>query len=197
MGQFSHITRCFELGRSDILSALQSPDTTYELCARLSYVSRGGETSEALLRVFSILGSGSADWLQGDLRVTLDASGSHSIVTAFQRTQDGRFAELFPPLRFALSLTELRLAVESNPPLLGGLELWEAPGGVELGMANAGSLPSVVPRSRAATSGVRPAATPPPPSELRTNERPSTSPTRRQTRKVQIPLDALRKLKDG
>ena len=139
MGQFSHIARCSDLARSDILASLASPDSTYELCARLSYVSRVGETSEALLRVFSLLSSGSAEWLRGELRVTLDASGAHSIVTAFERTDDG-FVELFPPLRFALSLTELRLVIESNPALLGGMEVWEAPRGIELGMGGQPSL---------------------------------------------------------
>jgi len=196
MGQFSHILRCSDLTRSDILASLASPDSTYELCARLSYVSRAGETSEALLRVFSLLSSGSAEWLRGELRVTLDASGAHSIVTAFERTDEGRFVELFPPLRFALSLTELRLAIESNPPLLGGMELWEAPRGVELGMATNGRH-SVIPRSRAAASGVRPAT--PSPSAASAHERPTSppGPARRQTKKVQIPVEALRKLKES
>jgi hypothetical protein len=193
MGQFSHIARCSDLTRSDILASLSSPDRTYELCARLSYVSRAGETSEALLRVFSLLWSGSAEWLRGELRVTLDASGAHSIVTAFERTDDGRFVELFPPLRFALSLTELRLAIESNPRLLGGMELWEAPRGVELGMGS-NSRHSVVPRSRAAASGVRPATLSP-----SAHERPTSppGPARHQTKKVQIPVEALQKLKES
>lgn len=192
MGTFSHVARCSELTRADILAALVSPDSTYELCARLSFVSRSGESAEAVLRVFSLLASGSAEWIRGELRVTLEASGTHSIVTAFERREDGRFAELFPPLRFALALTELRFLVDTHPEALGGLEMWEAPRGLELGAPQQpGHQPSVVPRSRAASSGVRP-ATPQP-----GHERPSSSPTRRETKKVQVPHEALRKLKDG
>lgn len=197
MGQFSHIVRCSDLGRSDIVQALVSPDTAYELCARLSFVSRTGETSTALLRVFALLASGSAEWLHGELRVTLEASGAHTIMTAFERTSEGRFVELFPPLRFALSLPELRQTVETNPELLGGLELWEAPRGMELGLANGAKQGSVVPRSRSAASGVRPAMNATSGTGSPKKERPSTSPTRRQTTKVQIPMEELRKLKDG
>lgn len=196
MGSFSHVARCADLTRADILAALVSPDATYELCARLSFVSRSGESAEAVLRVFSLLASGSADWLRGELRVTVEASGAHAIVTAFERREDGRFTELFPPLRFALSLTELRLLVESQPAALGGLELWEAPRGIELGVPHGGSQPSVVPRSRSASSGVRP-ATNQPAGNQRITERPSSSPTRRETKKVQVPHEALRKLKEG
>lgn len=192
MGNFSHVARCADLARADILAALVSPDATYALCARLSYVSRSGESAEAVLRVFSLLASGSADWIRGELRVTVEASGAHAIVTAFERREDGRFGELFPPLRFALALTELRLLVESNPAALGGLELWEAPRGIELGLPQGGQQPSVVPRSRTAASGVRPAMNQP-----GSNERPSSSPTRRETKKVQVPHEALRKLKEG
>ncbi len=192
MPQYAHIVRCPDLSRADIVAALASPDSTYDLCARLSYVSRQGETAEPLLRVFSLLASGSTDWLEGELRVTFDASGMHTIVTAFERTSEGRFVELFPPLRFAMSVTELRLTVESHPQVISGLEVWEAPRGVELGIAEGSK--SVVPRSRAASSGVRPAMSVPPPS----SERGAIGPARRQTRKVPIPTEeALRKMKDG
>jgi len=194
MGNFSHVARCSDLTRSDILGALMSPDSTYALCARLSYVSRAGDTAEAVLRVFGLLASGSADWVRGELRVSLEASGAHSIVTAFERREDGRFAELFPPLRFAFALTELRLLVESNPDALHGLELWEAPRGIELGVPQGGQQPTAVPRSRAASSGVRP-ATPQPKHERPAGLGPDAG--RRETKKVQVPHEALRKLKEG
>ncbi|MBK8213835.1 MAG: hypothetical protein IPK71_08795 [Myxococcales bacterium] len=179
MGPFVHLASCLDLARADIAVALESRDACFALGARLSYVSRTGETADALLRLFAFLASGSAEWVDGEVRMEVSSREPGSaMVTFFERRIDGCDVELFPPLRFLVSPEDLRHAAAARPEWNGRVEAHDVgPGMLEVGFAS--------PRSTGVSkSGVRVAT------------RPDAVEPARQTLRVGPSDEALRKLRE-
>jgi hypothetical protein len=123
MSVYAHIKRCLELSDRDIASALGERHLVKALLDQLSKVGRPGDGAPKLLIVFARMATGSADWVDGALRVELAGDSGATNVEVLSELGLGMRERVFPTFKLAVPLDEFIRAVERVPHMIAPLTI--------------------------------------------------------------------------
>lgn len=118
MTDFSRIKRGIDLSEPDVVSAIESRETTKELLTHFSTIARPNEGVAKVLLVFARMATQACDWLDGDLRVELVGDGDVTIIEVLSELGAGIREREFPPIVLNVPLAEFTRAVERVPHLI-------------------------------------------------------------------------------
>jgi hypothetical protein len=123
VGHFDHLTRCGDLTTVDLNAACKSHGTFEELLRHMQQISAPDNGAASILLVLGALASSACDWVDGDLAIELADQNGVTEVAIMMELGMGMRERLFPPIRLRAPLSELTLALDEMPSLIGALKV--------------------------------------------------------------------------
>jgi hypothetical protein len=121
---FSHIKKCIELKRQDVILAVSSRDACKALLSHFAAIARPNTGAPMLILVFARLASAACDWIDdGDLRIELTQEGQLTRIEVLSDLGVGMRERVVPMTTLRVPLTELRAAIHRVPALVKPLTM--------------------------------------------------------------------------
>ena len=121
MGEFSHLTRCLELGEREMCAALSSRAACQELLTHLARIAQPKQGAPKIMLLFGRMAGAPCPWLDGRLHVQLVGVGATTVVDLASDLGFAMRERLFPTLTLGAPFEEFTLAVERVPALIAPL----------------------------------------------------------------------------
>ena len=117
MVDLSSIKRCADINETHVIQAAKSRDDMRSFLAHVAKVSRPGEGAAKVLLAFARMAMSSSDWVEGELRVDLVASGERTDVE-IKAVSGGVIERVFPMFTIDAALDEFVRAVRLVPKMI-------------------------------------------------------------------------------
>jgi hypothetical protein len=118
MTDFSHVTRCIEISRDDIILATESRAAFRSFLEQASAVSRPQNGGPLVLLLFSRMATLACDWLDGDLRIELTAQGEYTVVDVQVSVGFGSAERIIPRTTMHVPFAEFGGALDRVPQMI-------------------------------------------------------------------------------
>ena len=118
---WAHIARCIDLRDEDVAKAIATRQSTRDLLARLAAVSSPNTGVAKALLVLARMATTGCDWIDGDLRIELTATGAATVVDVSTDLGGGLFERALHPLTYEAPLEEFTRAIDRVPRMVAPL----------------------------------------------------------------------------
>jgi hypothetical protein len=120
---FTHLTRCIQITRDDIIDATESRSACKHFLERAAAISQPKDGGPLLLLLFSRLATLACEWLDGDLRIELGSHGEETILDVQVSLGLGSAERVFPRLTLKVPFAEFLGAIERVPQVVWPLRM--------------------------------------------------------------------------
>jgi hypothetical protein len=120
---FTHLSRCIEITRDDIIDATESRAACKCFLERTAAISQPKDGGPLLLLLFSRIATLACDWLDGDLRIELASQGEQTILDVQVSLGLGSAERVFPRLTLKVPFAEFLGAIDRVPQVIWPLRM--------------------------------------------------------------------------